>query len=93
MPVDEVLRLVDCYRSRHDGWGAKRFYAWYPGTVATAAHAGLLKPYVKENKNDFNDAEAIFIAVTRPDRLFVAVKTVKLQDLARVCPSGQMDFF
>jgi transposase len=28
-PVDEVVRLVDCYRKRHDGWNAKHFYAWY----------------------------------------------------------------
>lgn len=28
-PVDEVMRLVDCYRQRHDGWNAKHFYAWY----------------------------------------------------------------
>ena len=28
-PVDEVMRLVDRYRRRHDGWNAKHFYAWY----------------------------------------------------------------
>jgi transposase len=28
-PVDEVVRLVDCYRRRHEGWNAKHFYAWY----------------------------------------------------------------
>ena len=28
-PVDEVLRLVDPYRRRHDGWSATHFYAWY----------------------------------------------------------------
>lgn len=32
----------------------------------------LVKPYVKGNKNDFNDAEAIFEAVTRPNLRFVA---------------------
>jgi Winged helix-turn helix len=29
VPVDEVLRLVDRYRSRHEGWNVKHFYAWY----------------------------------------------------------------
>ncbi len=24
-PVAEVVRLVDCYRKRHDGWNAKHF--------------------------------------------------------------------
>lgn len=28
-PVDEVVRLVDQVRSRHEGWNAKHFYAWY----------------------------------------------------------------
>ena len=28
-PVDEVLRLVDRYRRRHDGWSVKHYYAWY----------------------------------------------------------------
>jgi transposase len=28
-PVDEVMRLVDRYRSRHEGWNVKHFYAWY----------------------------------------------------------------
>jgi transposase len=28
-PVDEVMRLVDGYRSRHEGWNVKHFYAWY----------------------------------------------------------------
>ena len=27
--MDEVVRLVDCYRKRHHGWNAKHFYAWY----------------------------------------------------------------
>ena len=28
-PVDEVMRLVDRYRTRHEGWNVKHFYAWY----------------------------------------------------------------
>lgn len=28
-PVDEVLRLTESYRSRHEGWSAKHCYAWY----------------------------------------------------------------
>ena len=28
-PVDEVLKLVDRYRSRHEDWYAKYFYVWY----------------------------------------------------------------
>lgn len=28
-PVDEVMALVDRYRTRHDDWNVKHFYAWY----------------------------------------------------------------
>lgn len=27
--MDEVVRLVDRYRSRHSGWNVKHFHAWY----------------------------------------------------------------
>jgi transposase len=40
-----------------------------------------VKPYVKGNKNDMNDAEAICEAAGRPNMRFVAVKTVAQQDL------------
>lgn len=28
-PVDEVFRLTESYRHRHEGWSARHFYAWY----------------------------------------------------------------
>lgn len=28
-PVDEVIRVVEHYRSRHLGWNTKHFYVWY----------------------------------------------------------------
>ena len=28
-PVDEVLRMVDRYRRRHEGWSVKHYYSWY----------------------------------------------------------------
>jgi len=40
-----------------------------------------VKPYVKTNKNDLRDAEAIAEAVTRPNMRFVPVKDVAHQDL------------
>ncbi|UCF76074.1 MAG: IS110 family transposase [Betaproteobacteria bacterium] len=40
----------------------------------------FVKPYVKSNKNDANDAEAICEAMSRPNMRFVAVKTVEHQD-------------
>ncbi len=41
----------------------------------------FVKPYVKSNKNDRNDAEAICEAMTRPNMRLVAVKTVEQQDI------------
>jgi len=41
----------------------------------------FVKPYVKGNKNDDNDAEGICEAVGRPSMRFVAVKTVEQQDV------------
>ncbi len=28
-PVDEVFKLLENYKQRHQGWNAKHFYAWY----------------------------------------------------------------
>jgi len=40
-----------------------------------------VKPYVKGNKNDYNDAEAITEAVQRPNMRFVPIKSVEQQDV------------
>ena len=40
----------------------------------------FVKPFVKSNKNDRNDAEAICEAVSRPTMRFVAIKSVEQQD-------------
>jgi transposase len=44
----------------------------------------FIKPYLKGQKNDFNDAEAIAEAVDRPTMRFVAVKTNDQLDLQAV---------
>lgn len=41
----------------------------------------FVKPYVKGNKNDYNDAEGICEAVGRPNMRFVTVKSVEQQDI------------
>ena len=41
-----------------------------------------VKPYVKGNKNDYNDAEAIAEAAQRPNMRFVPIKSVEQQDIA-----------
>jgi transposase len=41
----------------------------------------FVKPYVKGNKNDANDAAAICEAVGRPSMRFVPIKSIAQQDL------------
>lgn len=43
-----------------------------------------VKPYVKTNKNDYNDAEAICEAVSRPQMRFVSIKSIEHQDIQSV---------
>jgi transposase len=40
-----------------------------------------VKPFVRGNKNDYNDALAIAEAVTRPEMRFVSIKTPQQQDI------------
>jgi transposase len=44
----------------------------------------FVKPYVKSNKTDKNDAEAICEAISRPSMRFVPLKSVEQQDLQAI---------
>ncbi|MBT4791891.1 MAG: IS110 family transposase [Halobacteriovoraceae bacterium] len=44
----------------------------------------FVKPYIKSNKTDSNDAEGICEAVTRPSMRFVSFKTIAQQDIQSV---------
>jgi transposase len=54
--------------------------------IATFGHdvrlmpPGYVKPYVKRNKHDAADAEAVCEAVRRPSMRFVPVKTAEQQE-------------
>ena len=50
------------------------------GYIVKLIAAQFVKPYVKSNKNDRVDAEAVCEAMGRPGMRFVTVKTVKQQD-------------
>ena len=43
----------------------------------------FVKPFVKSNKNDAIDAEAICEAAQRPTMRFVAVKSIEQEDISR----------
>jgi transposase len=51
------------------------------GHTAKLIPPQYVKPYVKGNKNDYNDARAIAEAATRPGMRFVGIQTVEQQDI------------
>lgn len=71
-----VIGMESCPGSQHL---ARRFLE-HGHTIRLMA-AQFVKPYVKSNKSDFLDAEAIAEAVTRPTMRFVPVKTPAQQDI------------
>jgi transposase len=54
------------------------------GHQARLINPRFVKPYLKANKNDASDAEAICEAAGRPSMRFVAVKTAAQQDVQAV---------
>src|SRR3984885_16236786 len=54
------------------------------GYVVKLIAPQFVKPYVKSNKNDANDAQAICEAMSRRSMRYVAVKTVEQQDIQAV---------
>ncbi len=51
------------------------------GHTVKLIHPAYVRPYVKTNKNDAADAEALCEAATRPQMRFVQAKTVEQQDI------------
>lgn len=49
--------------------------------------AQYVKPYIKGNKHDANDAAGICEAVTRPSMRFVSINTLEQQDLQNLLRS------
>ena len=58
---------------------ARQFQVY--GHVVKLIPPQYVKPYVKTNKNDANDAEAICEAVSRPNMRFVSIKEEAQQDI------------
>jgi transposase len=83
----DLLRVVASVRPTLIGmeacgganYWARRFEAL--GCEVKLMPPQYVKPYVKTNKNDASDAEAICEAVTRPSMRFSTIKTVHQQDV------------
>jgi len=74
-PISQIV-FESCSTSHY--WHRR---STYHGHQARLIHPAYVKPYVKTNKNDFNDAEAICEADSRPTMRYVTVKTVEQQDI------------
>ncbi len=70
-----LIGMESCPGSQH----LARRFGEHGHTVKLMA-AQFVKPYVKRNKSDFLDAEAISEAVTRPTMRFVPLKTLAQRD-------------
>jgi len=70
------IGMEACAGAHH--WARQLLQRGYPVKVIPPQ---FVKPFVKSNKNDANDAAAICEAMGRPDMYPVKVKTVEQQDL------------
>ena len=79
VPEGAEIGMEACASSHH--WARELQARGYRVKLIAAQ---FVKPYVKSNKNDRVDAEAICEAMGRPNMRFVAVKTVEQQDVQAV---------
>lgn len=73
---DCVIGMEACTGAHH--W-ARQLQA--RGFTVKLVAPQFVKPYIKSNKNDANDAEAICEAISRPSMRFVTIKTTQQQDI------------
>ena len=76
LPPQSIVYMEACQSSHY--WSRK---AEGKGLVARQISPQFVKPFVKSNKNDYNDAEATLEAGTRPTMRYVATKSAEQQEL------------
>lgn len=74
-----VIGMEACGSAHHWGRACEQF-----GHTVKLMSPKYVRPYVKTNKNDRRDAEAICEAVSRPTMRFVSIKTVEQADMQAV---------
>ncbi len=75
--LPECLIGMEACASAHD-WGRRLRELGHEVKLMPPQY---VKPYLRGNKNDYNDAGAIAEAVRRPGMRFVTIKTVEQQDI------------
>jgi transposase len=76
VPINAEIGMEACASSHH--WARELQKRGYRVRLIAAQ---FVKPYVKSNKNDRVDAEAISEAMSRPNMRFVTPKSVEQQDI------------
>ncbi|KGK42075.1 transposase [Nitrincola sp. A-D6] len=76
VPINAEIGMEACASSHH--WARELQKRGYRVRLIAAQ---FVKPYVKSNKNDRVDAEAICEAMSRPNMRFVTPKSVEQQDI------------
>jgi len=74
-----LIGMEACASAHHWGRTLERF-----GHTVRLMAPQFVKPYVKTNKNDAADAEAICEAVSRPNMRFVPIKSIEQQAILSV---------
>jgi transposase len=74
-----LIGMEACASAHHWGRTLQRF-----GHTVRLMAPQFVKPYVKTNKNDVADAEAICEAVSRPNMRFVPIKSIEQQAILSV---------
>jgi transposase len=74
-----LIGIESCASAHHWGRTLERF-----GHTVRLMAPQFVKPYVKANKNDVADAEAICEAVGRPNMRFVPIKSIEQQGILSV---------
>lgn len=84
--LDAVANLPACVIGM-EAWGSAHHWGRafeQLGHTVKLMSPKYVRPYVKTNKNDRRDAEAICEAVSRPTMRFVSIKTVEQADMQAV---------
>jgi transposase len=83
----ETLLQVDCETIAMEACGGANYWARElkkQGRIVKLISPQFVKPFVKRNKNDYNDAEAICEAASRPNMNFVEPLTEDRQDIQSI---------
>lgn len=84
--ITTITKLPKCTIAMEACSGANHWYRKFSkmGHTVKLISPQFVKPFVKTNKNDRNDSEAIVEAASRPTMRFVSPKTIEQEDIQAI---------